>query len=186
MQRFRGQPLGPQPSIVVLGSAKLGNDVVLQPLLRGLRETHTNAEITYVGNRRTHELERLNRWVDRSLPLAEQGEGAVAALRSWADGKHIDLVINADGHSPHTLEWVRALRPVHVVGHASIPSGDHPRQRLAVDPDWARADLVDRSAAGPAATGRPWWVRWPAAASALRWIPVRCTSPRWGIQYKSC
>lgn len=35
MRRFQDEDLGPRPRIVVLGAAKLGNYVVLQPLLRG-------------------------------------------------------------------------------------------------------------------------------------------------------
>lgn len=119
--------------IVVLGLAKLGNYVVLQPLLRGLRETHPHAEITYVGSWRTRELERLNRWIDGSLPLAEKGRDAIADLEVWRGEERIDLVINADGHNPRTLDWLQALRPAHVVGRAPLASGDHPLQRLAVN-----------------------------------------------------
>ncbi|MCT0225742.1 glycosyltransferase family 9 protein [Synechococcus sp. CS-1328] len=141
MQRFCDQPLGDTPTIVVLGAAKLGNYVVLQPLLRGLREKYRGADLTYVGSRRTSELEIGNPWINRSLPLAEQAEDATAQLRSL---RGADLVINADGHSPHTLSWVSALAPRYVVGAAPIPAGDHPLQQLALDPHWARADLVER------------------------------------------
>ncbi len=50
MQRFENHPLGPQPRIVVLGASKLGNYVVLQPLLRGLREKYPGCTLTYVGS----------------------------------------------------------------------------------------------------------------------------------------
>ena len=56
MRRFRDEDLGPRPRIVVLGAAKLGNYVVLQPLLRGLRRKYPDARITYVGSQRTLEL----------------------------------------------------------------------------------------------------------------------------------
>ena len=141
MQRFRDQPLGDRPTIVVLGAAKIGNYVVLQPLLRGLREKVPGADLTYVGSRRTSELEIHNPWINRSLPLAEQGEEATSPLMSL---RGADLVINADGHSRHTLSWVSALEPRFVVGAAPIPAGDHPLQQLALDPHWARADLVER------------------------------------------
>ncbi|MFM7675866.1 MAG: glycosyltransferase family 9 protein [Synechococcus sp.] len=133
--------LGDAPTIVVLGAAKLGNYVVLQPLLRGLREKYPQADLTYVGSRRMAELEQGNPWITRSLPLAEQGEEAAPALTSL---RGADLVINADGHSHHTLAWLAALAPRYVVGAAPIPVGDHPLQQLAMDPHWARADLVDR------------------------------------------
>jgi ADP-heptose:LPS heptosyltransferase len=153
MQRFRDQPLGRRPWIVVIGAAKLGNYVALQPLLRGLRHKYPEGRIAYVGSRRTRELERLNPWIDRSLPLAERGREAVPILRRWrqawagAGGRpDVDLVINADGHAPHTSGWVEALAPRFVVGAAPIDPGDHPLQRLALDPHWANPALVQRYA----------------------------------------
>ncbi|MFM7676398.1 MAG: glycosyltransferase family 9 protein [Synechococcus sp.] len=144
MQRFENQPLGPYPRLVVLGAAKLGNYVVLQPLLRGLREKYPGGELTYVGSRRTAELERSNPWLHRALPLAERGAEATAELQRTLAGDPIDLVINADGHAPHTSVWVDALRPRHVVGAAPLAGGHHPLQRLAADPHWADPALVQR------------------------------------------
>ncbi|WP_216905107.1 glycosyltransferase family 9 protein [Synechococcus sp. CCY 0621] len=151
MRRFQDQDLGPRPRIVVLGAPKLGNYAVLQPLLRGLRQKYPGAWLTYVGSQRTKELERLNPWIDASLPLAEQGPAALPALAQWrrtlADRNHgdgVDLVINADGHAPYTAAWARALAPRFVVGAAPIPPGDHPLQALALDPHWASPTLVER------------------------------------------
>ncbi|MCT0207156.1 glycosyltransferase family 9 protein [Synechococcus sp. CS-1332] len=151
MRRFQDQDLGPRPRIVVLGAPKLGNYVVLQPLLRGLRHKYPGARLTYVGSHRTRELERLNPWIDASLPLAEQGPAALPALAQWrrtlgdrGQGDGVDLVINADGHAPHTSAWAQALTPRFVVGAASIPPGDHPLQALALDPHWASPALVQR------------------------------------------
>jgi ADP-heptose:LPS heptosyltransferase len=147
MLRFADQPLGDRPAIVVLGAAKLGNYVVLQPLLRGLRRKYPAADLTYVGSLRTEALERLNPWIDRSLPLAEKGAAAVGDLEVWRRRRgRLDLVINADSHSPHTPGWVRALEPRFVVGAAPLQAGDHPLQRLAVDPDWSAPDLLQRYA----------------------------------------
>ncbi len=146
MIRFEDQPLGPTPTLVVLGSAKLGNYVVLQPLLRGLRRKYPAGRLVYVGSRRTAELEALNPWIDETLPLADLAAEAVAPLQAWRRGLGgaVDLLINADGHSPHTAAWVEALAPRHVVGAAPLPPGEHPLQRLACDPGWADADLVQR------------------------------------------
>ena len=148
MQRFADQPLGDRPTLVVLGAAKIGNYVVLQPLLRGLRQKYPLARLVYVGSRRTAELEQLNPWLDESLPLAEQGAAAAAALAAWraAQPAAVDLVINADGHSAHTQAWIAALAPRYVVGRAPLAGGDLPLQRLALDPDWAALDLVRRYA----------------------------------------
>jgi hypothetical protein len=66
-----------------------------------------------------------------------------------------DLVINADGHSPHTRAWVRALAPRYVVGEADLPAGDHPLQRLSLDPDWSSPDLERRYAGWIGGTGIP-------------------------------
>jgi len=156
MQRFADQPLGDRPAVVVLGAAKLGNYVVLQPLLRGLRRKYPHADLTYVGSRRTRDLERLNPWIDRSLPLAERGAAASAGLERWRRRHGApDLVINADGHSPHTRAWVRALAPRYVVGEAELPAGDHPLQRLSLDPDWSAPDLERRYAGWIGGTGIP-------------------------------
>lgn len=146
LQRFADQPLGDRPTVVVLGAAKIGNYVVLQPLLRGLRQKYPGARLVYVGSRRTAELEQLNPWLDEALPLAEQGAAATAALLAWRGDQPagVDLVINADGHSAHTTAWVTALAPRYVVGRASLAGGDLPLQRLALDPDWASVDLVRR------------------------------------------
>lgn len=146
MRRFEDQPLGPTPTLVVLGSAKLGNYVVLQPLLRGLRRKYPAGRLVYVGSRRTAELEALNPWIDEALPLAELAGEAITALQEWRTRLPgpVDLVINADGHSSHTVAWVEALAPRFVVGAAPLPVGEHPLQRLACDPRWADDDLVHR------------------------------------------
>ncbi len=159
MRRFLDEPLGPRPQIVVIGAPKLGNYVVLQPLLRGLRHKYPGARITYVGSQRTRELEERNPWINASLPLGEQGPAAFAALRQWrqslaergegehevdGEGEGVDLVINADGHAPHSPAWVQALAPRFVVGAAPIPRGEHPLHALALDPHWASPALVER------------------------------------------
>ncbi len=151
MRRFQNQDLGPRPQIVVLGAPKLGNYVVLQPLLRGLRHKYPGARITYVGSQRTQELERLNPWIDTSLPLAELGLAALPALADWRlsvaesdQGDGVDLVINADGHAPYSGVWAQALAPRFVVGEAPVPPGDHPLNALALDPNWANPALVER------------------------------------------
>ena len=151
MRRFRNEDLGPRPQIVVLGAPKLGNYVALQPLLRGLRRKYPDARLTYVGSRRTQELERRNPWIDASLPLGEQGAAAVPSLRQWrralVERSHlrgVDLVINADGHARHTPAWAEALAPRFVVGAAPVPPGDHPLHALALDPHWASPALVQR------------------------------------------
>jgi ADP-heptose:LPS heptosyltransferase len=153
MQRFRNETLGRRPWIVVVGAAKLGNYVVLQPLLRGLRHKYPEAQLTYVGSQRTWQLERLNPWIDASLPLKEQGQAALPELRQWLQTRKVqsgcdgvDLVINADGHSPHTAAWIEDLAPRFVVGAAPIEAGDHPLHQLALDPHWASPDLVRRYA----------------------------------------
>ena len=43
MRRFRNEALGDRPVIVVLGAPKMGNYVVLQPLLQGLRRKYPGA-----------------------------------------------------------------------------------------------------------------------------------------------
>ncbi len=159
MRRFRNEALGDRPVIVVLGAPKLGNYVALQPLLQGLRHKHPGARITYVGSRRTQELERLNPWIDASLPLADLGPEALPALEQWrralpSNGCHrpVDLVINADGHAPHSATWVRALAPRYAIGAAPIPTGPVPRWRSVTAAGSAATAFESSTAGWPGST----------------------------------
>ena len=126
---------------MVLGAAKLGNYVVLQPLLRGLREKVQGADLTYVGSRRTSELEINNPSINRSLPLAEQGRGGHRATEEPAGRGPGDQCRWAQ--SPHPELGERPGAPL-CGGCRADSGGDHPLQQLALDPYWARADLVER------------------------------------------
>lgn len=135
MERFADQPLGLKPHILVLGTNKLGNLVVLMPLLRALRRRHPQSLISYRGSERTRELENACPWIDQRFGASEPlPEG-------------VDLLINADAHNPCAAALVQQLDPRFVVGPAAgLAAGDHPLQRLAVDPDWAHPRLMDRYA----------------------------------------
>ena len=50
MRRFADQALGPTPHIAVLSSGKVGNFVVLTPLLRGLKEKYPACALDYFGS----------------------------------------------------------------------------------------------------------------------------------------
>jgi ADP-heptose:LPS heptosyltransferase len=135
MERFANQPLGSEPRILVLGTAKLGNLVVLMPLLRALKRRHPQGQVLYRGSERTRELEDPCPWIDQRFGASEQLPRAV------------DLLINADAHNPSSAALVQQLAPRFVVGPAmGLADGEHPLQQLAVDPAWADPYLAKRYA----------------------------------------
>ena len=135
MERFAGHPLGPKAKILVLGTPKLGNFVVLTPLLRALKRNNPNCELWYRGSERTADLEEACPWIDHRLE----------SQRNWPVG--IDLLINADAHNPASAELASRMGPRYVVGHAlGVETGEHPLQQLALDPGWGQPDLLERYA----------------------------------------
>jgi len=133
MEHFSDQPLPEGGTILVLGTSKLGNLVVLMPLLRALKHKYPTCRLLFRGSFRTIELEQACPWIDERFD-----QEAPLPL-------NVDLLINADAHNPATADLAAALRPRFVVGPArALAPGPHPRQRLALDQGWADPDLQDR------------------------------------------
>ena len=139
MERFAGQPLGPKAKILVLGTPKLGNFVVLTPLLRALKRNNPTCDLWYRGSERTADLEQACPWIDNRLdPDTNFPEDT-----NWPIA--IDLLINADAHNPASAELASRMAPRYVVGQAlGVETGEHPLQQLALDPGWAQPDLLER------------------------------------------
>ena len=145
MERFAGQPLGANAKILVLGTPKLGNFVVLTPLLRALKRNNPTCELWYRGSERTADLEEACPWIDHRLesdpPLDSQTN--IPEDTNWAVA--IDLLINADAHNAASAELASRMAPRYVVGQAlGVETGEHPLQQLALDPGWAQPDLLER------------------------------------------
>ena len=141
MERFAGQPLGANAKIVVLGTPKLGNFVVLTPLLRALKLNNPTCELWYRGSERTADLEQACPWIDHRL----DPDTNFPEVTNWPVG--IDLLINADAHNPASAELASRMAPRYVVGQAlGVETGEHPLQQLALDPGWGQPDLLERYA----------------------------------------
>ena len=133
MERFADQDLGEAPRILVLGTGKLGNLVVLMPMLRGLKRRHPTSQLIYRGSERTRELEEACGWIDARLDPDDPLPMGV------------DLLINADAHEAASALLAAQVKPRFVVGPVvGLPPGTHPLQQLAVDSSWAQPDLAQR------------------------------------------
>ncbi|MCX5938473.1 MAG: hypothetical protein NTW02_09780 [Cyanobium sp. LacPavin_0920_WC12_MAG_62_9] len=132
MERFAGQPLRANAKILVLGTPKLGNFVVLTPLLRALKRNNPTCELWYRGSERTADLEEACPWIDHRL----DPDTNFPERTSWPVA--IDLLINADAHNSASAELASRIGPRYVVGHAlGVETGEHPLHQLARDPGWA-------------------------------------------------
>jgi len=145
MERYAGQPLGAKAKILILGTPKLGNFVVLTPLLRALKRNNPTCELWYRGSERTADLEEACPWIDHRLDSDERLDSQTNWKEdtNWPAG--IDLLINADAHNPASAELASRIGPRYVVGHAlGVEIGEHPLQQLALDPGWGQPDLLKR------------------------------------------
>jgi ADP-heptose:LPS heptosyltransferase len=124
-RRYCGEHLGDSPRILILGTEKLGNFIVLQPTIKGLLKKFPDASIIYRGHWRTAELERSCRWIHQNI-------GCNSALP-----KGVDLLMNADLHNPLSAMQAQIARPKYAVGSvAGLSPGKHPLQRLSLDEKW--------------------------------------------------
>ena len=148
LQRYAGEPLGPTPHIVVLGSCKLGNFVVSTPVLTGLRRRFPDACIGFIGSCVTQDFEIAHPAIDWRVSWDGPGSDAGLVLQqvlAEQQGKHglVNLAVNLDGYNPVTCALAAWLRPEFVSGgsyannlRTMLPWGDSPQQRFLADPDW--------------------------------------------------
>jgi ADP-heptose:LPS heptosyltransferase len=130
-----------------LGTPKLGNFVVLTPLLRALKRNNPTCELWYRGSERTADLEQACPWIDHCL----ETDPHLDTETIWKERTNwpvaIDLLINADAHNSASAELANRIGPRYVVGHAlGVETGEHPLQQLALDPGWGQPDLLERYA----------------------------------------
>jgi heptosyltransferase-3 len=156
MQRYGGEPLGPAPHIVVLGSCKVGNFVVSTPVLRGLRARFDDAVIGFIGSEVTADFERAHPAIDWRISWDDAEDGsslrlqlALAEQRQRHGG--VALAVNLDGFNPFTCSLVPALEPRYVAGGSltanrrrSLAWGEEPQQRFLADSDWDGPDFLER------------------------------------------
>ena len=121
MQRFTDQALGQSPHIAVLSSNKVGNFVVLTPLLRGLTEKYSNCTVDFFGSDVTAEFETHCPHINARFPLYSSRNDYLEALTNFVSTRGeeagpYDLAINCDEFSELNLVVTAFLRPRYVVG----------------------------------------------------------------------
>lgn len=145
---FSNQPLGSNPHIAVLSSCKVGNFVVITPLLRGLKEKYPDCTLDFFGSEITQDFEKNCPYIDWRISLytkhADFLENITQAIRQRREiAGSYDLAINCDEFSELNLVLITAIRPTYFVGGAlsldfcSKQDTRHdPVQKILADPDW--------------------------------------------------
>lgn len=148
MQRFTDQTLGSSPHIAVLSSSKVGNFVVLTPLLRGLKEKYPGCTLDFFGSDTTTDFETHCDYVDARFSLYSPRDDYLGALAAFVDTRTrkaggYDLAINCDEFSELNVVVASTLRPRYLAGAAldkdfrsRPPRGDDPVERMLADDDW--------------------------------------------------
>jgi ADP-heptose:LPS heptosyltransferase len=156
VQRFTDQALGDTPHVAVLSSSKVGNFVVLTPLLRGLKEKYATCTLDFYGSEVTADFESHCPYIDARFSLYSPRDDYLGALaefvgtRTQAAGAY-DLAINCDEFSELNLVVASTLRPRYLAGAAldrdfrsKPPRGDAPVERMLADGDWNSPAFLQR------------------------------------------
>jgi ADP-heptose:LPS heptosyltransferase len=159
MEPFDDQPLGARPHIAVFSSDKVGNFVVITPLLRGLRAKYPDCAIDFFGGEITRDFEEACPYIDARCSLYGGAPGEflerlttfLAARR--AEAGPYALAINCDEFSELNVVVVTAVAPRFIAGGAltsdfrrRLPRRNDPIDRVLADDDWNGAGFVARHA----------------------------------------
>ncbi len=158
MQIFVDQALRSHPHIAVFGSSKVGNFVVITPLLRGLKEKYPDCTLDFFGSDVTKDFEKYCPYIDWRFSIYSERDDFLQELaqvvhqRQQIAGAY-DLVINCDEFSPINVVLTTALRPKYVTGAALTKdfqdkldrvTPPNPIQRMLQDQDWNSVEFVKR------------------------------------------
>ncbi|MBD2357077.1 glycosyltransferase family 9 protein [Tolypothrix sp. FACHB-123] len=156
MEIFSNQPLRPHPHIAIFSSTKVGNFVVITPLLRGLKEKYPDSILDFFGSEITKDLEIHSPYIDWRFSLYTDRQdflGTLAqAVRQRCEIAGVyDLAINCDEFSEINLVTVTAIRPTYVAGGAlsqdfrlKLDASHDPVQKILSDPDWNSPAFLNR------------------------------------------
>ena len=156
MERFEGQPLGASPHLAVFSSTKVGNYVLITPLLRGLKEKYPDATLDFFGSEVTRGFEEANPHIDFRFSLYSDRSDFLPALVSAvaervAGHGPYDLAINCDEFAELNVVAVTAVAPRYIAGGAlapgltgRMPVGDRPEQRMLSETDWNSPRFLER------------------------------------------
>jgi len=156
LQIFSDQPLRPRPHIAIFSSTKVGNFVVITPLLRGIKEKYPDCTLDFFGSEVTQDFETQSPYIDWRFSLynnhpafLEEFTKAIVERRQVA-GVY-DLAINCDEFSEINLVMVTALRPTYIAGAGlsadfgnRLDTKNDPVQRILQDEDWNSLDFLER------------------------------------------
>ncbi len=156
MKRFSGQALGDSPHLAVFSSTKVGNYVVITPLLRGLKERYPGATLDFFGSDVTRGFEEANPHIDYRYSLYTERSDFLPALvtavteRVERHGPY-DLAINCDEFAELNVVAVSAVAPRYIAGGAlapglssRLPPGELPEQRMLAESDWNDPGFLTR------------------------------------------
>lgn len=124
MDRYVGQSLSEFPTILILGSTKLGHYVALLPLIQNVRKKWHLADIHYVCGpglgfeRDNHDIDFVHDLRDNNLPVG------------------VDLLINTDQFADRNVELCWKLKPRYIAGYY--------RDALTTDLEWNDPDFIKR------------------------------------------
>ena len=153
---FADQPLPPKPHIAVLSSNKVGNFVVITPLLRGLKEKYSDCILDFFGSETTKDFEVYCPYIDWRFSLHERHSNVLDALRKTILKRQeiagdYALLINCDGFSEINLVCATEIRTYYIAGNVLLPdffysqnSNEYSIQFLLKDRDWDSPALLQK------------------------------------------
>ena len=156
MQLFQDQALRATPHLAVFSSTKVGNFVIITPLLRGLKEKYPDCVLDFFGSEITRDFETHCPYIDWRFSLYTKQPDFLESLtqaigqRCQLAGDY-DLAINCDEFSELNLVLVAALRPAYVAGgtlsldfRSKLDASNDPVQKILLDLDWDSPEFLQR------------------------------------------
>jgi len=157
MEIFSDRPLNSHPHLAIFSSNKIGNFVVITPLLRGLKEKYPDATLDFFGSEITKDFEINCPYIDWRFSLdrnnphfLEEIANAVSQRRQIAGD--YDLAINCDENSEINLVMATAIRPKYIVGGALSPNfrskivpNKEKISKLSLEKDWNSQKFLQRN-----------------------------------------
>ncbi|MEM8676713.1 MAG: glycosyltransferase family 9 protein [Cyanobacteria bacterium P01_G01_bin.67] len=154
MKLFQNQTLKNNPHIAIFSSRKVGNFVVITPLLRGLKEKYHNCTIDFFGSEITKDFEVHCPYIDWRFSLYTDRTDFLESIvkqigiRRQLHGTY-DLAINCDEFSELNLVMITAIRPSYIAGTAlsrdfsqRFTDSSNPIQKMLSDRNWNSLDFV--------------------------------------------
>jgi ADP-heptose:LPS heptosyltransferase len=153
MERFANQLLRDLPHLAVFSSSKVGNFVVITPLLRGLKARYPGCTLDFFGSDITQDFEEHCPYIDWRFSLySDRPDFLETLVQELAQRREqagvYDLAINCDEFSEINLVMVTALRPTYLAGAGlTLDFGrklPHQGTALLQDQDWNSVAFRER------------------------------------------